>query len=374
MKNRIKLSAVGDIALIGQVAENINQNDIIHPFQYVRNHLFDADIVFGNLEMPFRDEKQEGITKHQSKHFYHQDDAVDSIKQASFNILSIANNHIMECGSAGLNKTIDLLKQNDIKSVGAGNNTHEARKEEIFYINGIKIAFLAYSMKSENSAQYNKSGHSTIMLKDMLDDLQRIRAKTDFVVISLHFGMMYMEMPMPEDIKLCHQLIDNGCDVILGHHPHVLQGVEKHKKGIIFYSLGEFVFDRKAGVRYVELGKKKRRQSMIVDLSFTSDGEITYEITPTYLSDSYIVEIQEGIERERFEEQFEQLCNNISEKNDFYQKAGADLVKYEVGGLYHHLKKGNLTYIVEKITSLKLKHFLLFIGFLKNKLNTKKQG
>lgn len=364
----IKMLAVGDLGLIGQVSYNLKNNGITHPFVYVQDYLRDADVVFGNLEMPFSSSGSSSLKAHQSNNFFHEDIVVDSLLNANFNLLSIANNHIMECGEEGLFKTIQVLEDNNVLHVGAGQNIKRARQHKIIEENGIKIGFLAYTMKSADCASDMQPGPAPIHLPSIIDDVNELTPKVDFLVVSLHFGMMYMEAPSPEDINLCHALIDSGVDIILGHHPHVLQGVEEYNDGLIFYSLGEFVFDRKSGVRYVSLGSENRRNSAIAEICFNKHKSITYKLIPTYLNDNYQVVIPEGDDYLNRIDAFNRLADILNNSDQFYKNAGSKLVGYELGGLLHHLKNGNIKYILSKLTNIRIKHLKLFLGFCKNKI------
>lgn len=364
----LKVSAVGDIALIGQIADNMETFGMMHPFLSVKDRLLSSDVVFGNLEMPFSGGVQNMPESHQSKHFFHSEFVATCLKKVGFSILSLANNHIMECGESGLKKTIEVLDSLEIENIGAGKNLQEARQAKVLNAGDLKIGFLAYSTKSQDSAEENTPGPAPIVLENILEDINLLKKKSDFIIVSLHLGLMYMNVPSPEDIELCHSIIDNGCDVILGHHPHVLQGIEDYNNGVIFYSLGEFVFDRKAGVRFVELGSEERRESIIANLFMKKDCPIQYEIIPAYLNDDYQVEVLEGELGEKIIDRMNGLSEKISLKNDFYKEAGSKLVSYELGGLIHHFKKGNFRYVFSKLKNLRLKHFRLLAGFVKRKI------
>lgn len=366
--NEIKMLAVGDIGLIGQVAENINTLGAHHPFMHVSEHLTNSDILFGNLEMPFSDQGSDYSKSHQSKHFHHNDNAIDSLRHAGFSILSLANNHIMECGDQGLVKTITMLDSNKIRHVGAGTNINDAKSYNIIILKDTKIGFLAFSMKSSDSATDSKSGFAPIILNEIIENIKLLKHEVDFIVVSLHFGMMYMESPRPEDIETCHAIIDSGANVVLGHHPHVLQGVEQYKNGFIFYSLGEFIFDRKCGVRFVDLGSDIRRKSMILEIYFKKHESIRYNLTPTYLNDDYQVVISTNDKAINDIERFKKLSSNLLDTKQYYEEAGSKLVGYELGGLFFHLKRGNFRYIVSKLSNLRIRHFRLFIGYIKRKI------
>jgi len=364
-RDAIKISAVGDLGLIGKISEYMDKKGPDYPFRHVVRELNTADIVFGNLEMPFCDDATSNLRCYQSKEFFHTLQAAKSLRSAGFSILSLANNHIMECGREGLEKTVEVLSMNSIKFVGAGKNLKESRKPAIFDVHETKIGFLAYTTKSKDSASFSNAGSAPIEIELIIDDVINLKKQCDFVIVSLHFGFMYIEIPSPDDVKLCHKIIDNGADVILGHHPHVLQGIERYKNGLICYSLGEFVFDRMAGVRFVKLGSENRRESLILNLYLKKKQPIQYDLVPTFLSDNYQVEIQTGEPGLRILKKIDRLSARIASTEDFYEEAGANLVSYEISGLFYHIKRRNFSYLLLKARNIRLKHLKIFLGFLK---------
>ncbi len=140
----VSLTAVGDIGLIRNVRVNIIEKGSSFPFEKVEKCFHEADLVFGNLEIPFSSEEPID-SELKSSEFWADPKTADSLKLAGFNILSFANNHTLERGEEGLDTTLSILENLEIKSVGAGKNLDSARKLIIEEIRGIKIGFLAYA-------------------------------------------------------------------------------------------------------------------------------------------------------------------------------------------------------------------------------------
>lgn len=239
---------VGDIMLSRAVGRQMEKyNNYTFPFQLSADFLKGADITFGNLEGPIsaRGENQGSIYS-----FRAHPEVVEGLIYAGFDVLSLANNHIWDWGREALFDTLTILKDNRIIPVGAGENFDEANSLKVVSLDAdrLKIGFLAYTNLYPKSleAKENQVGISRFDIERILKLVAAIKEKreADILVVSLHWGNEYEKNASQWQKKLAHQLIDAGADIIVGHHPHVVQEIERYKKGIIFYSLGNFVFDQ----------------------------------------------------------------------------------------------------------------------------------
>jgi poly-gamma-glutamate synthesis protein (capsule biosynthesis protein) len=170
---------------------------------------------------------------------------VGILSGAGIDIVSIANNHIFDYGREGLFDTISYLDSAGVRHVGAGRDRREAHRPVLFHIRERTIAFLAYYGGGEAPQAGRKSpGVAHRSLGNVRLDLEALRAGTriDFIVVSLHWGTEKAEVPDGDQRFFAHALIDAGVDAVIGHHPHVLQGIERYKSGVIAYSLGNLVF------------------------------------------------------------------------------------------------------------------------------------
>lgn len=236
----LKIYAVGDIMLGEQplcnnfgVSSVIKRRGVNFLFDNVRSLFSKGDVIFGNLECCITNEDTANMQN--NKFFCADPGVIEGLKNANFNVLSVANNHIMENGEIPFQNTVQLLRDSNIHPVGIANEI------EIFNIKGYKIAFLAYSFIEDNipNSSYNKI-HSE---GPILQDIKKIRSGVDFIIISIHWGFEYVPYPSPDQIRIGRKLVDVGADIILGGHPHVTQSYEVYKNRPIFYSLGNFIFD-----------------------------------------------------------------------------------------------------------------------------------
>lgn len=242
--NEIVLCAVGDILLDRGVRKEI-KGDYDYPYKKVKNILNEADITIGNLESPITDGGTP-VLKRPIIIFKADPENSQAIKEAGFDILSLANNHTMDYGTQGMINTINILKNNNIDFIGAGLNYEDARKPLYVEKRNCKIGFLGYSIfPPEGYITFSdRPDVAKVDPKSLEDEIKSAKEKCDFLIVSLHWGKEYEFYRGKMQKELAYTIIDSGGDLIIGHHPHVLQGVERYKNGIIFYSLGNFVFDR----------------------------------------------------------------------------------------------------------------------------------
>ncbi|HUV72160.1 MAG TPA: CapA family protein [Clostridia bacterium] len=216
------LVAVGDIMLGRMVNVKMQEKkDFQYPFLKTAELLALADLTFGNLESAI---VKNCPTTETGMVFCARPESIKGLKFAGFDVLSIANNHILNYGQDGRKQTIELLKQNSILF-------SDSNKVTVF-AEGLRFGFLSFDLTANNNS------------KPVLEKVKENLSLVDILVVSLHWGVEYAQQPLSWQKQLAHQIIDAGAKVIIGHHPHVIQPTEKYKKGLIFYSLGNFVFDQ----------------------------------------------------------------------------------------------------------------------------------
>ncbi len=227
------LCFVGDIMLgdsfnmfgIG-VGSKLSEKGASYIFNKVIPCLEKSDINIGNLECAFSNEVLNPL-KNFKTHIAYSSEHVKCLRDAGFNILNMANNHTMQYGSSVFLYTETLLIQNEIKTIGTINNPYQCIE-----INKIKFSFLGYSLRP-NQFKYQNIQYINGDRRKILDDIKFLRKENDHVVVSLHWGDEYIDYPEEKQIVLAHELIDAGASLIIGHHPHVLQGIEHYRNGVI---------------------------------------------------------------------------------------------------------------------------------------------
>lgn len=235
---------VGDIMLsraIGAIMKK--QNDYNFPFLKIKDFLSGADLTFGNLESPISDR---GIKIGSIYSFRAEPKVLEGLKNAGFDILNIANNHIWDYGEDGFHDTLNYLKNSGIDFIGGGENFGKAHKGALKEVNGTKIIFLGFTdlLPKSAFAGENSAGASRLDMKQVLKDIKEAKKEADIVAVSFHFGEEYQTKHNIKQEKTAKAVIDAGASLVIGHHPHVVQEVENYNNGYIAYSLGNFVFDQ----------------------------------------------------------------------------------------------------------------------------------
>ncbi len=213
-----------------------------YPFSQVTEVLRSADIAFLNLETPLSENGR------LSGSFRTPPSFAKALARAGVDIVSTANNHAFDAEGEGIADTIDVLADAGIKKVGTGLNLAKATQPEIIVVDGVRVAFLAYTygvnptITSLGFATHERSGAAPLDPFLIRKNIESVRDNADIVVLSLHWGLENKSEVHPAAREFAHNLIDAGADVILGHHPHVPRGVEVYGDGLIIYSMGNFIF------------------------------------------------------------------------------------------------------------------------------------
>ncbi len=367
----VTLKAVGDIAFFKSINAKAKESGKNSIFENVENRLNRADIIFGNFEFPFS-KKGEPNFSHSYEGYRGDFDMLPHLSSVRFSILNLANNHVMDWGVEGLETTKNALNQLGIETVGAGVNLEEARKPVVFQKNGIKFGFLGYTKSGGWIASKALPGAAKIDKSLIKEDISALRRKVNHIIVSLHWGIEFSDYPYPDDIEMAHEIINMGSSVILGHHPHVIQGYEKYNNGVIFYSLGNFVYDPFSERVFVNTAINKRLDNMIVEINFLKNSIISFSVIPTKINDELRPIILVGKEKERLLNRIELLSDDITnKKNEFYRSAFGNLFERELKTSKLLLKQNGWKFIWSRIRVFKLRHIKLLIGYLMAKVKSK---
>jgi len=239
------ISVAGDILLDRGVAVRMEAEGPEYPYEMVRGIFSDDDITLANLECPLTDVFDPSL-KRRDLVFRAAPQNARFLKEAGFDILNLANNHSMDHKGAGLLQTISLLDEQGITPVGAGGDHEEAISARYEYVSGLKIGFIGCSVFPPEGFVCTGADCDVARIdpERIESEISRAKAGCDFLVVTVHWGNEYENYPSDRQRELAHLMLDAGADIIAGHHPHVIQGVEKYNGKYVFYSLGNFVFDR----------------------------------------------------------------------------------------------------------------------------------
>lgn len=246
VSKKITLGFVGDIMLdrgIKASVERYGSGNYIFPFKKIKDYLNEFDILFGNLEGPI---SEEGKNQGSIYSFRMEPRSAKSLKEAGFDILSVANNHMGDWGRVAMEDTFRNLKDAEIIYSGGGNNKEEAYQVQTILKDGTKIAYLSFSEfgKGYLEASDSFAGIAIIYDEKLKAGIEKAKAENDIVIVSFHFGEEYKKEPNAYQKTFARKAVDYGADLVVGHHVHVIEPIEKYKEKYIAYSLGNFVFDQ----------------------------------------------------------------------------------------------------------------------------------
>jgi len=240
---RISIAAVGDVFMAGTSAPTLQKNGYDYPFDKTKYLFEQADVVVANLESPLTSRGTAFIHK---KYVFRApaEQVAPSLAKAGFNLVTLANNHTMDYGAVGLRDTKIALDQYSIAYMGAGKDLETARKPYIFEKQGFKVGFLAYSLTYPEDfwANSKRAGTAFGYEHHIRQDIQKLVKEVDSVVVSFHWGREGTTKLRAYQTRLGRVAIDEGASLVIGHHPHIMQGLERYKNGLILYSLGNYVF------------------------------------------------------------------------------------------------------------------------------------
>ncbi len=290
---RVSFCAVGDILLDRGIRRKIQKNSIDYPFENVNEFISSYDLAFCNLECPV---SGRGISTGKIYCFRADTNFFAGVKNAGFDVFCLANNHIIDWGQKACMDTKDIIESNNLYAIGLGKNQKEALSPTIITRNGLRLAFIASVGKPLKDLIWplSKPGPAQASLDEIVAEVAKIRTIVDFVIVSLHWGTEYQYTPAVDQVEWAREIIDAGADLIIGHHPHVLQSIEVYKNRFILYSLGNFVFDQR---------KLYQRQSGIFSCVFKKGSidsaafhpVILENFRPGLAEDSTFVMIEEKI-------------------------------------------------------------------------------
>lgn len=291
MPDEMLLYAVGDV-----IPDRENPGTL---FDHVRPILTQGDIAFCQLESVL---SERGTPLPQARLVARgKPELARAIKEAGFNVVSFASNHCMDLGREAFFDTLDVLREQNLAVIGVGVNIEDARKPAIISRKGNRIAFLAYNsilpqgywaevdrpgcvplrgLTFYEQIEHDQPGtpcriHSFAHRGDlnaMVDDIVKAKSQADLVILSMHWGIHFVPAVLADyQREIAHVAIDSGADLILGHHAHILKGIEVYKGKVIFYSLCNFAAELRPDEKV--LGSSGFKEIKVLNQSWAPDPE-----------------------------------------------------------------------------------------------------
>ncbi len=279
----VRLAFVGDVMLHGKIANDCKKNRGTEIFASVSKVFNEVDGTVLNLECAYPTEE----TGPKEPRVISSSEAIESVSLLKPIAVCLANNHIFDCGRSGFISLTNLLETMDLNYFGAGLNYQDAREGLIFEIKGCRLGFIGYVDKISNPTCIARDDFYGVALyeeSEVLDSIAKLKCNCDHVVVCLHWGQEHLMMPSPIQINAAHKFIDAGSTFVIGHHPHVLQAVERYKGGLIAYSLGNFITTESVlDNGYKIPWSKEALKSCILIADIGDEGVECYEQIPTII-------------------------------------------------------------------------------------------
>lgn len=240
MKKETEIVICGDLCPTEDTVTYFEKQDCGSLFNDLLPVFKKADFVFGNLEFVLTDSPQP--IKKAGPVLYGKTNYIETLKKAGIQAVSLANNHIKDCGELGVLSTINACKKSEIGFFGAGKNLSEAKEPYTKTVNGYKIGIVAFAEQEFNSASSSEYGSSFLDPYEDYDRIEAFKQKVDFLIVLYHGGIEHYENPSPLLQKKCRKFIEKGADLVTCQHSHCVGTLEDYNDGTILYGQGNTLF------------------------------------------------------------------------------------------------------------------------------------
>lgn len=348
----VSVAAFGDLAFHGPVLEDYQGKPSRSVFSHVRDDLSDTDMVTGNLESV--------LVRHPYSPLGGKAclvsglEALADLESAGFNVLTLANNHILDAGPDGLAECLEGIADSKMMATGAGMDAESARLPASFSSGSFKFKVFAYCYGAGQIAAKNNAGCNEALLKLILKDLSSFCTNGDIPIVCLHMDAEFQPTPAPDRIEMCRRLAESGVPLVLCHHPHVVQGMEIHQGGLIAYSLGNYVFPI---LPYMKNNSAECHLTFHLKIVMDKNGPVSAQVKPAVID-------KRGCPGRPSESEFEQILALVADRSrildspdevesNYYQM----IEKYSLAtmkNIYWALGEGDWKRIRMNLASLKI--------------------
>lgn len=292
----------------------------------IRAHLDGSDVVLANLESPVARGGKPDPDQDPNVTFRAAPETLQVLRGIGVNVVALGNNHALDYGEAALLETLEHLDAAGIKHVGAGRNYEEANTPLLLDLRGRRVAILSHAfVYSVNTrmASRTKSGIADHRMSRIVPRIRRLAADGYEVLVTTHWGFEYRFYPLPYQMRQAREMIDAGARLVLGHGPHVPQGIETYAGRDIVYSLGNFIFDEPFSCT---------KRSFIYDAEIEADGSTAdRRVVPIYLP-HHVPSITAGQDGERLGALVSALGRRYPRKSRAFWRDHSAAYLTELGG------------------------------------------
>lgn len=306
-EENIRIMLTGDVMLGRLVKNSILLNGTEYPLGRIRPLMRQSDLVIANLECAISNYPYVWSRTEKAFYFEAPPEAVKILSDCGIQVVNLANNHILDYDIEGLLDTLSYLKDAKIAYVGAGKNLSEARAPTYFQVKGQRFGIVAFcDHQRDFAAESNKPGMAYINFNNEEEALQIFatslnemkKLRTDWPILSLHWGPNMVNEPSKAFIRLAHAIIDMGYKLLFGHSAHVFHGIEIYKGFPIFYATGDLVDD------YYVSPEFKNDHQLLFELNISQNKVKNIILYPIF--------IQHGQALPANEKQFDYIAHRMS--------------------------------------------------------------
>lgn len=350
---KLRVAALGDIGLTGRVRTRMQRSDAPNPLGAVADRLRASDVAFANLEFPVADPSW--LTHGGSREQWHDAAQVAGLAASGLTHVSLANNHIMDAGERGLEATLAACAEAGLTCVGAGRTAEEAARPAELQVGNRRVVLLA---RAETRSEKGGAGVAALQPERLREELGHWRSRADVLIMSVHWGSMYVDYPPPRVLDLSRIMIEEGVDLVLGHHAHVLQGVRLEDRTLLIYSLADGVFDSRSGEFEARVAAETRRLTALFDVSIAETHGV--HVMPLLLDDDGIPMLASGEAFDRTVQRLQRLSEGLSDAAErFAEESAPTLLRYEIQSLAEYLRRGRIDRVLRLLGSVRPRHLPL---------------
>lgn len=244
------------------------------PFRKLAPLTSAADVTFINLETPFSDKgpyHEDGLIFHAAP------EMIAALQLGGVRLASTANNHSRDCAAHGVEFTVGWLRSHGICPVGSSESATKTHEGVVIKSKSIRFGFLAYTYDQKNGNWNDIDDRIAVADPEvMARDVRSLCERADVVIVSMHHGIEYMPKPSKSQVEFAHAAVDAGADLVIGHHPHVIQSAETYRGKQIFYSLGNLVFD--------QYQREATQHGEMVEVSFLGTKVLSTYVMPVKIT------------------------------------------------------------------------------------------
>jgi poly-gamma-glutamate synthesis protein (capsule biosynthesis protein) len=270
----------------------------------------------------------------------------------------------MDCGVRGLELTLEACRRAQLLTAGAGSDLTAAREPARLTVAGQRVVLLAYAATHGDAAGPGTPGVAPLDAALVREDVSRWRPSADLLIVSTHWGSMYVDYPAPRVLELADAIEAAGADLILGHHPHVTQGFRRRGRVLTLFSLGETVFNSRSGDFHARLAADLRREAGIFTVIVSDEPGLEYE--PLWLDEDGFPSAADGDRAERQRRRLLEISDGLDEAaRRFHRESAPQLLGYELQQLGHYVRQGRFDKIARLFGTLRPRHARLLWHALK---------